>query len=202
MPRSPDLNTALRAATRDRLLRAALVLFARDGYAGTSVRAIAQQAGVATGLLYSHFSGKEALLHAIFEQSMADVNASFASAQSQSTPDDRLRALVDGAVETVRDHLEFWQLGYAARWQPAVVAALGPALTQWTATIVGVLQGILAEHGSDDPLADAHALFAQIDGMCQHLAMAPATYPAEAVAQRIVARWARPLPTPPETDRP
>jgi AcrR family transcriptional regulator len=194
LPRSPDLNTALRAATRDRLLRSALVLFARDGYASTSVRAIAQQAGVATGLLYSHFSGKEALLHAIFEQSMAQVNASFARAQSESSPDERLRALVEGAVETLRDHLEFWQLGYAARWQPSVLAALGPALAEWTSTILGVLRRVLADNGSDDPTADAHALFAQIDGMCQHLAMDPAGYPVEVVAQRIIARWTRPSP--------
>lgn len=192
MPRSPDLNSALRAATRERLLRAALALFARDGYARTSVRAIAQHAGVATGLLYSHFSGKEALLRAIFEQSMADVNASFANAQSHDTPDAQLQALVEGAVHTVRAHLEFWQLGYAARSQPSVLAALGPALSDWTATILGVLRRILAENGSDDPQTDAHALFAQIDGMCQHLAMDPDGYPAELVAARIVARWTRP----------
>jgi AcrR family transcriptional regulator len=193
MPRSADLNSALRAATRDRLLRSALVLFARDGYAGTSVRAIAQQAGVATGLLYSHFSGKEALLRALFELSMADVNASFADALSERNPHDRLRALVQGGVDTVRRHLEFWQLSYAARSQPAVLAALGPSLGEWTASILVVLRGILVEAGSDAPETDAHALFAQIDGMCQHLAMDPAGYPADAVAHRIVARWARPI---------
>lgn len=191
MPRSPDLNAALRAATRERLLRAALALFARDGYTNTSVRAIAQEAGVATGLLYAHFSGKEALLRAIFEQSMADVNASFADAHAQTSPDAQLQALVEGAVRTVRAHLEFWRLGYAARSQPSVLAALGPALAEWTSTIRGVLQGILTRNGSDDPQADAHALFAQIDGMCQHLAMDPTGYPADAVARRIVARWRR-----------
>ena len=34
---------------------------------------------------------------------------------------------------------------------------------------------------------EALALFAQIDGMCVHFALAPDVYPLEAVAERIIA---------------
>lgn len=203
MPRSPDQNQALRAATRERLLRSALTLFARDGYAGTSVRTIAEHAGVATGLLYAHFAGKEELLHALFEQSMADVRASMALADAQPQPQDQLSALVLGSVAIIREHLDFWRLGYAARTQPAVLAALGPALNEWTRSIVAALQGYLVRAGSTDPVHDARALFAQIDGLCQHFALDPERYPVDAVARRIIARWTPTVvPTPPRPPAP
>jgi AcrR family transcriptional regulator len=200
VPRSPAQNEALRAATRERLLDAALALFARDGYAETTVRAIAARAGVAAGLLYAHFDGKEALLHALFERSMADVRRSFALADA-ADPRERLAALVRGAVAVLRGHLDFWRLGYAVRAQPSVVAALGPALGNWAAEIHATLRGYLAALGSPAPELDAHALFTQIDGLCQHFALAPADFPVDAVAERVIARWAGAPPHDPPEDR-
>lgn len=188
MPRTAAQNETLRSSTRERLLGAALTLFARDGYSAVGVRAIAAEAGVATGLLYSHFPGKEALLRAIFEQRMADVARSFALADA-AEPTGRLAALVRGSVQIVRAHLDFWRLGYATRTQPSVVAALGTALTDWNATILQTLRRYVAECGSPDPDADACALFAQIDGMCQHFALDADRYPIDAVAERVIARW-------------
>ena len=188
MPRSPAQNESLRAATRERLVGAALELFAREGYRETSVRRIAERAGVATGLLYAHFDGKEALLRALFERSLADVRRSFAIADA-ADPRDRLAALVRGAVATLRENLDFWRLGYAVRTQPGVMAALGPAMPEWTAEIVATLRGYVAELGSPDPTHDAMALFAQVDGLCQHFALTPGAFPVDAVADRVIARW-------------
>jgi AcrR family transcriptional regulator len=55
---SPD------ASTRDRLLDAAIALFARQGYASTSVADIQQACGLSpgSGALYKHFPSKKALL--------------------------------------------------------------------------------------------------------------------------------------------
>lgn len=188
MPRSTSQNDQIRAVTRAKLLDAALVLFARQGYRDTTVKAIAAKAGVATGLLYSHFAGKEGLLHALFEQSMVDVRLSFALAEAVPG-DNRIAALVRASVGIVREHLDFWRLGYAARTQPAVIATLGPALAQWTEQIIGTLRGYLADAGSVAPELDAWALFGQIDGMCQHYALSPTEYPVDAIAERVIARW-------------
>jgi AcrR family transcriptional regulator len=44
--------------TRERLLHAARELIDEGGYGATSVLAIAERAGVATGTLYRHFPSK------------------------------------------------------------------------------------------------------------------------------------------------
>lgn len=193
MPRSPAQNEALRSVTRERVLRAALTLFARDGFAETSVRRIAQEAGVALGLLYAHFDGKEALLQALFEQGHADAERVVAPVES-TDPRERLAAVVRGAVATVRANVEFWRLGYVARTQPAARVALARALGSRIERVLATLEGCLTELGSPDPRLDALALFAQLDGLCEHFALSPREWPVDAVAERVIARWTAPLP--------
>src|ERR1700733_16229776 len=58
--------TTIAAGTRERLLRAARELIDEGGYGATSVMAIAERAGVATGTLYRHFPSKEELFVEMF----------------------------------------------------------------------------------------------------------------------------------------
>jgi len=50
-----------------RLIRAGIVLFSKHGFEGTSVKQIAEQAGVNVSLVSYHFNGKEGLYRACFE---------------------------------------------------------------------------------------------------------------------------------------
>lgn len=56
--------TSAAVGTRDRLLQAAMELFARQGYACTSIADIQQACGLSrgSGALYKHFPSKRALL--------------------------------------------------------------------------------------------------------------------------------------------
>src|SRR6266542_3730865 len=60
-----------RQRTRAALIAAAMGVFARDGYAGAPVDAIAEQAGFTVGALYSNFATKQDLFLAVFEQHCA-----------------------------------------------------------------------------------------------------------------------------------
>jgi AcrR family transcriptional regulator len=53
--------------TTSQLTAAARNLFGRDGYAATSIDAVAAAAGVTKGAAYHHFQGKVALFQAVFE---------------------------------------------------------------------------------------------------------------------------------------
>lgn len=56
------------ATTRDRLLEAASVTFATQGYIGATTREIARTAGVSEVTLFRHFQSKEQLLGAVAQQ--------------------------------------------------------------------------------------------------------------------------------------
>ncbi|GJG89144.1 TetR family transcriptional regulator [Gemmatimonadetes bacterium T265] len=186
-PRTPAQFEALRADAQERLERAALRVFARQGYARATVRDVAREAGVAQGLLYNYYPGKHALLAAVFRRSMADVQVSFAAAAVDAPPAERLARLVRSAFDTVRAHLPFWQLVYGVRQQPDVIAALGPALAVWTNGIQSTLEGHLRDTHCPDPAVAARLLFAAIDGVAQHFALDPTNYPLDVVAERLVA---------------
>ncbi len=55
------------AARRDSIVAAAVPLFARKGFAGTTTREIAEVAGVSEALVFKHFATKTALYDAILE---------------------------------------------------------------------------------------------------------------------------------------
>lgn len=54
--------------TRERLLDAALELFAERGFAATTVRQIARAVGVTDAAIYAHFANKQALLDALMAE--------------------------------------------------------------------------------------------------------------------------------------
>jgi AcrR family transcriptional regulator len=56
-----------RRETRDLILQAAAQLFARYGYHGVSLDAVAEEAGFTKGAVYSHFSSKQDLLANLLE---------------------------------------------------------------------------------------------------------------------------------------
>ncbi|MCT2584134.1 TetR/AcrR family transcriptional regulator [Actinophytocola gossypii] len=70
-------------STRHALVDSALELFTKRGYAGTSLDAIVKRARVTKGALYHHFSGKQALFEAAFNQ-------------VETAAMDRLSAAIDG----------------------------------------------------------------------------------------------------------
>ncbi len=59
--------TARGEVTRTKLLEVAHGLFLENGFHGTSMRDIADAAGIAVGGIYNHFSGKEAIFAAVLD---------------------------------------------------------------------------------------------------------------------------------------
>ncbi len=91
-------------ATRSLLIEVARKSFTAHGYGATSIDDIIQQAGVARGALYHHFSGKEALFRAVYETVEAEVvTRVMEAAASQSSPWEAVRAglstFLDGCME-------------------------------------------------------------------------------------------------------
>jgi len=55
------------AESRDRILAAAVKIFAEKGYGGARIDQIAKEAGVNKALIYYYFEGKEAILNELFQ---------------------------------------------------------------------------------------------------------------------------------------
>jgi TetR/AcrR family fatty acid metabolism transcriptional regulator len=60
------------ADKREAILRAAIRVFAHNGYFNSKVADIAREAGVADGTVYLYFKSKEEILHSVFDRSMEE----------------------------------------------------------------------------------------------------------------------------------
>ncbi len=99
MSTEPSLQALPKSSSRDRILNAAKVLFATQGYENTSTVAIARMAGTSESQLVKHFSNKEGLLEAIFDHAWYQMNRAIRSLMAgYPSPDLRLRALVEGIL--------------------------------------------------------------------------------------------------------
>jgi AcrR family transcriptional regulator len=88
MPYRPTEKTeARRAATRERIVEAALDQLAEGGYASASVQAIANRAEIATGTVYRHFPSKSDLFAEAFRRASArELNVMSATAMHDEQP--------------------------------------------------------------------------------------------------------------------
>jgi TetR/AcrR family transcriptional regulator, fatty acid metabolism regulator protein len=71
---------------REQLLEAAVRVFARRGYHGSRVADIAEEAGVAHGLLYHYFSSKEEVLQTIFRENWGQLLERFRAVEETDEP--------------------------------------------------------------------------------------------------------------------
>lgn len=83
-------------ASREAIVKAAIALLTEHGYAGCTVGAVAERAGVATGSVYRHFSNKARLLTEVFRVAAGREMAAVAEAvRRPADPAERVVAVIE-----------------------------------------------------------------------------------------------------------
>jgi AcrR family transcriptional regulator len=98
--------TAQSRRTRDRVIEAAALCIAEEGFASAHTNRIAERAGVSWGVLQYHFGDKAGLLSAVLERGVEALERGFAEIEIDG--DDlrgRLTAVVDGGWRLFRSPL-------------------------------------------------------------------------------------------------
>lgn len=98
--------------TRAELIAAARRMFARRGFHGASLEQIAREAGYSTGAIYWHFSGKDDLFLAVFEDYATTRVGEFEQIHEHAAGDlpQRARAYADQWMDRLRRDPEFMVL--------------------------------------------------------------------------------------------
>jgi TetR/AcrR family fatty acid metabolism transcriptional regulator len=98
------------ADKRDRILRAAIKVFAKNGFYATRVSEIAKAAGVADGTIYLYFKNKDDVLITIFEDGIQQLLAILREVAASEQPfDERITRIIElqlGLLEDQRDLAE------------------------------------------------------------------------------------------------
>ena len=155
-------------ARRAQLLDVARRVFARDGYRGTSMEAIAEAAGVTKPVLYQHFSSKHALYASLLEAELGQLTEALVRAFDLAEGnEERLRLGFGAYLGFVEAHEDAFRLlfteglGLDDDFQRRVAR-----FREWVADRITAI--IRAEAGL--PEARARALAVAIVGMAESAA--------------------------------
>ena len=101
--------------SRTQILDSALKLFSHKGYGATSVRDIAEEAGLSKGNVYHHFPDKETIFRALLDryfQAMAQPDFPFNRVLASGSFPENLEEIGLAIRESVRDYREYVALIY------------------------------------------------------------------------------------------
>ncbi|GAB3487294.1 TetR/AcrR family transcriptional regulator [Nocardiopsis coralliicola] len=128
--------------TRAEIRATALGLFAQHGFAGTSLRQIAEQLGITKAALYYHFPSKDALLAEIIDPMIAAGESYLAEAEAaaaQGRPD--RAAVIGGYYDFIRNHRRVMELLLHDLGSVARVGTIVDAVLSWRERLSAVLFG-------------------------------------------------------------
>src|SRR3569623_1500402 len=89
--------------TRERILSAAEIIFARHGFFAAKVSDVAKEAGVADGTIYLYFKSKDDLLISLFERRMLELTEALQAASAGKPPREQLRSFIRTYLQKCSD---------------------------------------------------------------------------------------------------
>src|ERR1700754_3460148 len=100
---------------KEQIVKAALKLFAKQGYGSASVRQIAKAAKVSPSLMYNYFNSKEEVLKEIVQRGFEDIKASLESYKENLAIETALEKHIVATFDFIQKNSEFWRLLHTIR---------------------------------------------------------------------------------------
>jgi AcrR family transcriptional regulator len=133
---------------REQICHAAAAVIAREGFAGTTMRMVAAEAGVSTGMLNHYFANRQALLTQalVFVSENAQTRRR-AAIEGVPAGLGRVTALLDSALADDEATAEMWRVWIAAYGEavrlPELRAAMDRRLESWYEILDLALEGLV-----------------------------------------------------------
>ena len=100
--RSEEGEVESSPSTRGKILETAESLFARFGFAGVGMRAVADSVGVSKSALFHHFPTKRALWAAVLERSMLEFDVRISAAADRAGDAlERMKLCIDAVIDSL-----------------------------------------------------------------------------------------------------
>ena len=187
-PRTAEQNSEIREQRKASILKAALEVFAQNGYASSSVAQIAKSANVSKGLVYNYFDSKEDLLKEMFEMMQASSNDLW-NLENVTSPKDGLKLMLDATFTFMEQQQHLGRLMTQLALQKDVINNLKEYIDQFLLEKINMVKTLLADVGIEDANEEAYYLGALLDGMSLGLMMFEKDYPFNQMKNRIYKRY-------------
>ena len=173
MPVPANTRRRLRAQERrERILRAAMEVFAERGYQEAAMTEIARTSGITPAVIYDHFPSKAELQITLLERETDELLTFVGSAVAGVFEDtaERLRAGVDAFFTFVEEHPYAWRMLFRdPPTDPAILSTYRRIHKRATAGIAIFLRASAPDGLLDEPAAERDLeMFAEMLKMAQN----------------------------------
>lgn len=174
-PRTKEQVASIRSESTNKILMAAMELFATHGYPGTSVNAIAKKAGVSKGLIYNYFESKEDIVKGLITMmlKMADDIMDKAATEKADNPKQELKNMIDVFIDSIEQQMEMMRWILPLAFQMSKFSFVNDMVTGKIESLIGEMRSIFERLGYNDPEREAWLLGAIMDGLSMDLAVMP-----------------------------
>ncbi|MEM6801498.1 MAG: TetR family transcriptional regulator, partial [Bacteroidota bacterium] len=171
-PKTPAQNEAIRQQSRNKILEAALELFARQGFHNTSIEQIRKRAGVSKGLIYNYFTDKEDLMNQIFFEEMKQGDQIIEEMGQLVNGQERFKYLLDFTFSYLTSQEDRSKLMVSIGMQIDDFPKLKDIVLARYKGVMPLMTHLFEELGVENPRIEAIAVSAALDGLgIQYLIM-------------------------------
>lgn len=178
---TPTLDSALRnkpSLTTEKgfgrarvILLAARALLASEGYAGLSMRRVAQDAGMSLSNVQHYYGNKEQLLEALLLTTMDEFQSKMdriAVAMAGRPQVERFLTTIDMFLDEITDpvtHAIFFEIWALASRHPFASSLMGRMMGRERKAVYGLIRGLNPAIGDDEYMQRAVLIVAQVEGL-------------------------------------
>lgn len=172
-------------------MQAALKVFASKGFNGATINLIAQEAGIAKGLMYSYYESKEKLLGELLSFGMQKA-ASFLSKDATGKLETKkeFAASLRKIIQLFLEEADFWRLYTMLALQPHMAEKFRQEAMAFIQQYLEVYMAYFEKKKSANPMAEAMLFGSVLDGLMFDLMVAPDEYPIDEVVEMIIKKFA------------
>lgn len=189
-PRTSKQLEKVREKSRTKIMNAAIELFAKKGYHGTSISQIASRARIAKGLMYHYFKSKGELLDEILKTTMMEADQPMQALMQPGDPVEKVNIMIEASFAMVQQNTQRWKFLVSIMTQYEVMVRFKKTYANMMQLYLGVFEQLFVEMKHPNPKTESYRLAALIDGIMLHyIYYMPDSYPLEQIKNEVLKQY-------------
>ena len=187
-PRTEEQYEAIRQQSRETILKAALELFALNGFHNTSVSKISERAGFSKGLIYNYFESKEQLLQTILEKAI-QIGEKIMPEDFSQKEDRSLTKTIHEIFNLIKVNPHYWKLILALSLHEDIKHRFHHIIRPRQERNLNNLIELLKEKGVQQARLEALAISALLDGVLLQFIYMGDQYPIDEMEDFLIEKF-------------
>jgi AcrR family transcriptional regulator len=190
MPRTKEQYEEIRKSSKQKILDAALEVFANQGYHSATVDAIAKTAGISKGLMYNYFKSKDDVLQELMIGMLDALMCEYMPLKpGQKFTRDDIVNFINVGIDLVLEKPHFCKLYFSIFVQPEVMVIVYQKMMEMAKPYMIGLADYFKEKGIENPEVIMRYFSAVMDGIQLHIMLDPKSFPATEVKNLLIKQF-------------